>query len=190
MKKLLFPLLFIFSFTVSAQDDLRKTLSEYLRLAETKDSERIMDYMYPGFFTLFPRHMMVEIMEKSFNDPAFEILLMDSEILNIAPLKTADTVTYSVVDYSFVMTLRYLESEETPLPDKETIELTSGVFKQMYGEENVTFVEDQMKFRIQVTKNMLMLKTPGLDSWKVLGVEENLKPLMKKIIPEKILEDL
>ncbi len=190
MKRFLIPLLFILSFSTAAQDDLRKTLDEYLRLAEAKDSERIMDYMYPGFFTLYPRHLMVEIMDKSFNDPAFEILLTDSRILNISPVKTADTVSYCVVDYSVVMTLRYLESEGNPLPDKETVELTHGVFKQMYGEENVTYIPEEMKFRIKTKKSMLALKTPGLSEWKVLGVEENLKPVMKKIIPEKILEDL
>lgn len=190
MKTFFLPLLFIFSLTASAQDDLRKTLNEYLRLAEAKDSERIMDYMYPGFFTLYPRHLMVEIMDKSFNDPAFEILLMDSRILHVSPVKTADTVSYSVVNYSVVMTLRYLESEDNPLPDKETVEVTRGIFKQMYGEENVTYIPEEMKFRIMTKKSMLALKTPGLDEWKVLGVEENLKPVMKKIIPGKILEDL
>jgi len=190
MKKLLFPLLFIFPLMVNAQEDMKKTLGEYLRLAEAKDSEKIMDYMYPGFFTLYPRHLMVEVMNRSFNDPAFEILLMDSRILDISPLKTVDTVTYAVADYSVVMTLKYLESDDNPLPDAEAIELTQGIFKQMYGEENVRYIPEETKFRITAAKKMLVLKTPGLTAWKVLGVEENLKPVMKKIIPEKILEDL
>lgn len=190
MKKLLFPLLFIFSFTVSAQDDLRKTLDEFLALSEAKDSERIMDYMYPGFFTLFPRQKMVETMDKAFNDPSFEIRLLDSKILNISPAKTIDTVTYCVVDYQVVMTLKFQESEDNPLPDEETVQMTRTMFEQLYGKENISYSTEEMKFRIRVENKMLALKTPGLDSWKVLGVEENLKPLMKKIIPEKILEDL
>lgn len=190
MKKLLFPLLFIFSFAASAQDDLRKTAEEYLRIAEAKDSEKIMDYMYPRFFELYPRQLMVEIMDKSFNDPAFKIELMDSEILNISPLKTVDTVTYSVVDYSFVMTLKYVESEGSPLPDEEAIQLTRGIFEQMYGKENVTYIPEETKFRLLAKKNMLVLKTPAFSSWKVLGIDENLKPVMKKIIPEAIIDGL
>lgn len=149
-----------------------------------------MDYMYPPFFTLYPRQMMVEIMDKSLNDPAFEIELMDSRILNVSPLKTVDTVTYSVVDYSFVMTLKYLESDEHPLPDEETIRLTRGVFEQMYGKENVSYKADEMKFRMVAGKNMLVLRTPGLSSWKVLGIDENMKPVMKKILPEAIIDGL
>lgn len=190
MKKILFPLLFLFSIAASAQDDLRKTVEDYLRIAEAKDSEKIMDYMYPPFFTLYPRQLMVEIMDKSFNDPAFEIELMDSKILNISPLKTVDTITYSVVDYSFVMTLKYVESEEHPLPDEEAIKLTREIFEQMYGKENVSYIAGEMKFRLLAGKNMLVLRTPGLSAWKVLGIDENLKPIMKKIVPEAIIDGL
>jgi hypothetical protein len=55
MKKLTFAFFFFFSISVSAQTDLRKTLSEYLKVLETKNSERLMDYMYPKFFELYPR---------------------------------------------------------------------------------------------------------------------------------------
>ena len=40
MKKLIFALIFLISVSVSAQTDLRNTLEEYLKVVETKDSEK------------------------------------------------------------------------------------------------------------------------------------------------------
>lgn len=173
-----------------AQDDMRVTLNKYLKLSEEKNSEQLMDYMYPKFFELFPRDIMIKALDKSLNDPAFEIILRDSEILSISPQKTVDSVTYAIADYSFVMSLKYVESEENSLPDQSTIDLTKDIFNNMYGEDNVYFSDEEKKFTIRVTKNMLVLKTPLLTSWKVLGTDANLKPLLLKIIPKEIVDEL
>ncbi|WP_255050479.1 hypothetical protein [Lacihabitans sp. CS3-21] len=190
MKKLTFAFFFFFSISVFAQPDLRKTLSEYLKVVETKNSERVMDYMYPKFFELYPRDLMVKTLDESMNDPNLEILLMDSKILEISPLKTADTVTYAKVGYSFVMTLKYVETDENPAPGEEVITMTTNIFKQMYGDENVSFDSGNKKFKVYAKKEMLALKTAGLTDWKVLGIEEKINPLLKKILPNEIITDL
>lgn len=176
------------SFGCAAQEDIKSVLSEYLKLSEEKNSERLMDYMYPKFFELFPRQVMIEALDKSLKDPTLEIELKDSKILGISPTKTVDTVTYSIVDYAFVMTLKYVESEENPLPDKDTIGMTTNIFKNMYGD--VSYDAENYRFTIKVKKNMLVLKTPSLKSWKVLGTDANLKPYMLKIIPKEIVDEL
>lgn len=124
-----------------------------------------MDYMYPKFFELYPRDLMVKTLDESMNDPILEILLMDSKILEISPLKTADTVTFAKVGYSFVMTLRYVETDENPAPSEEVITMTTNIFKQMYGDENVSF-----------------------DSQKSMNITyENLRPgFSKDALPEKL----
>lgn len=190
MKKLTFAFFFFISFSVSAQPDLRKTLEEYLKVVETKDSEKVMDYMYPKFFELYPRDLMVKTLDESMNDSTLEIELMDSKILNISPLKIVDTVTYAKVGYSFVMTLKYIETDENPAPGEEVITMTTNIFKQMYGDENVSFDSENKKFRVYAKKEMLALKTAYLKDWKVLGIEENIKPLLKKILPEGLMVDI
>ena len=190
MKKHLFALIFLISVSVSAQADLRKTLEEYLKVVETKDSEKVMDYMYPKFFELYPRDLMVKTLDESLKDPSLEILLMDSKILDISPLKTADSVTYAKAGYSFVMTMKYVISDENSAPNDEVITMTTNIFKQMYGADNVTFDAENKKFRIFAKKEMLALKTPSLKDWKVLGMEENIKPALKKILPEAVMADL
>lgn len=191
MKNILLLFFLIFtSFRALAQDDITITLQNYLLLSEKKDTEKLMDYIYPKFFDLFPRQMMLETLNKSMNDPTLEISLKDSKILEISPSKTIDTVTYSIVHYSFVMSLKYLESEDNPLPDEEAIKFTQGIFNKMYGEENVTYDKEKMQFVMKLQKEMLVLKTPSLDAWKVLGLEPNLKPLLVKILPSEIVEQL
>jgi hypothetical protein len=108
---------------------------------------------------------MVKTLDESMNDPNLEILLMDSKILEISPLKTADTVTYAKVGYSFVMTLKYVETDENPAPSEEVITMTTNIFKQMYGDENVSF-----------------------DSQKSMNITyENLRPAFSKdALPEKL----
>lgn len=181
---------FSISFGALAQDDIKTVLQEYLKFSEEKNSEKLMDYMYPKFFELFPREMMIKTLDQSLKDPSLEIVLKDSEILNISPPKTADTVTYSIVDYAFVMTLKYVESEENPLPDEDTIEMTTNIFKNLYGEDKVFYDKQNARFTINVKKNMLALKSPSLTSWKVLGTEANLKPFLLKIIPKEIVDEL
>lgn len=174
----------------TAQDDIKSVLNEYLKLSEEKNSVKIMDYMYPKFFELFPREVMVQALDKTLKDPTLDILISNSEILGISPVKTVDTVTYSIVDYSFVMKLKYLESDENPFPDEDTIDLTMNIFKNMYGEKNVIYDADNYMFTMQVEKKLLALKTPSLKSWKVLGTDANLKPYMLKIIPKEIVDEL
>lgn len=190
MRFLLLSLGLLLSIVSSAQDDIKSIVQEYLKLSEEKNSEKLMDYMYPKFFELFPREMMVQALDKSLKDPSLELVLKDSEILGISASKTVDTVTYSIVDYAFVMTLKYIESEENPLPDEDTIEMTKGIFKNMYGEDNVKYDAENWRFTVNVQKNMLALKTPSLKSWKVLGTDANLKPYMLKIIPKEIVDEL
>lgn len=99
---------------LSAQTTLQTTLEDYLKVVETKNSERVMDYMYPKFFELFPRELMAKTLDESLKDPALEIVLTDSKILSLSPLKTVDSVTYANVDYSFVMTMKYVVSDQDP----------------------------------------------------------------------------
>lgn len=190
MKNLIFTLLILISTPALAQTDLRNTLEEYLKVVETKNSEKVMDYMYPKFFELYPRDLMVKTLDESMNDSTLEIELMDSKILGFSPLKTADSVTFSKVAYSFVMTLKYVETDENPAPGEEVITMTTNIFKQMYGDENVSFDSEKKKFRVYAKKEMLALKTAYLKDWKVLGIEENIKPLLKKILPEGLMVDI
>lgn len=60
----------------------------------------------------------------------------------------------------------------------------------MYGADNVTFDPENKKFRIFAKKEMLALKTSSLKDWKVLGIEENMKSVLKKILPEALMADL
>jgi hypothetical protein len=159
-------------------------------VVESKDAEKVMNYMYPRFFDLYPRDLMVKTLDSSLKDPSLEILLIDSKLLDISPLKTADSVTYAKADYSFVMTMKYLISDENPPPADEVITMTTNIFKEMYGADNVTFDPENKKFRIFAKKEMLALKTPSLKDWKVLGIEENMKSVLKKILPEALMADL
>jgi hypothetical protein len=190
MRQLLFIFFVLVQLSVSAQKPLKVTLEEYLKIVETKDSEKIMDYMYPKFFELYPREMMVKVMDQSMKDPSLEIELMDSKILEISEAATVDSITFSKVSYSFVMTMKYVVTADNPAPEDETINFTKNIFDQMYGKENVSFNAEMKKFRIFAKKEMLALKTPRLSEWKVLGLEENLKPILKKIIPDTILSQL
>ncbi len=190
MKRFILALTFFISISASAQTALQTTLEDYLKVVETKNSEKVMDYMYPKFFELYPRALMVKTLDASLKDPALEILLMDSKIVDISPLKTADSVTYAKVGYSFVMTMKYVVSDENPAPTDEVITMTTNIFKQMYGDDMVTFDVENKKFRIFAKKEMLALKTPSLADWKVLGIEENVKPALKKILPSDLMADL
>ena len=188
MKKIIFLLLC--SFTVFAQGDIKNTIEEYLKVVETKNSERVMDYMYPKFFELIARDLMVKTLDQSMKNPSLEILLMDSKVLDISDLKTVDSVTYSKVGYSFVMTLKYVASDDNPLPDDDAIAMTDNIFKEMYGAENVSFNNEEKKFRVFIKKEMLALKNPSLKDWKVLGFENNMIPMLMKILPSGIIADL
>jgi hypothetical protein len=124
------------------------------------------------------------------NDPSLEIVLKNSKILSIAKPKHLDTLSYSKVKYSFEMSLKYLETPDNPLPNDETLNFTLGIFKNMYGDENVKLDSANKKFEIFAEKELLMLKSKSVESWKVLGLEKNLLPILKKILPTEIIEDL
>lgn len=145
--------------------------------------------MYSKFFELNKFDILFWAFLKPKTVQNLEILLMVSKILEISPLKTADTVTCAKVDYSLVLTLKYVDTDECPMPGEEVITMTTKIFKQMYGDENVSFDSVNKKFKVYTKKEMLALKTPSLTNWKVLGMEENINLLLKKILPIEIIND-
>lgn len=189
-KTLFVLLIFLQSLLVKGQDDLRSSLEEYLKIAETKNTEKTLDFMYPKFFEIFPREAMSKALNQSFNDPSLEIMLKNSKIISIEEPKQIDTLTFSKVKYSFEMSLKYIETPENPLPDDETLNITFNIFKNMYGDDKVKLDNSAKKFEIFTQKEMLMLKSKSVESWKVLGLEKNLMPILEKILPAKIIEKL
>ena len=69
-------------------------------------------------------------------------------------------------------------------------DFTYEMLKTKYGEKNVLYNREKSKLDITVNNEMYVIKNPKYKAWKFLEKKDSMKPLLKKILPKKVLKKL
>lgn len=190
MNKWLIVLAFITSFSLFSQDykqNIEKEFSDYLETIVNKDFEKSVGYILPEFFEIVPKDQMIQIMEQSFNNPEMEISLKDPKILNIEDKQHIEDQYYALLSYSNTMIIKFIDEEE------ESQEFTNAIkqsFDQTFGSENVKYNEESGSFEIYSVKKVCAISEDGKSAWKFLVLEKNQKEILKRILPQSIIEKI
>jgi hypothetical protein len=188
MKKLLIFLLVFFPKIICAQSSLENTLAEYLKIVEAKDNAKALEYMYPPFFKLIPKATMLKYLNDAMNDPDLALKIYDCKIDNISELKKKDSLEYVKVTYTGSFSMIYNYDKKSEKEKEEVVKITIGMFKTMYGNENVNYDKATNEYVLKIKKFMLAIKKVTESDWKILGIEEKQKAMLLKIIPKEMLE--
>ncbi|MBT8195688.1 MAG: hypothetical protein HKO56_09175 [Bacteroidia bacterium] len=196
MKKFLivFAVSFGVAFSSIAQTNdakITERFKEYFSYTEKMDIDGSFDYLYPQFFDIFPRELMLKEIEKTFNDPEIKLGFANSEIKSISKEMVLDDVKYVLLDYKFDMMMQLnFEDEDDAEDDGTMIEFMSAIFSEMYGEENVSYTRETETFKITANKEMFAINNPEYGDWFFLEKDEKLKEQLLKMIPKKVYKKL
>lgn len=190
MKKLLFFITaIIISFTSleSKQEEIQSDFEDYLELIQTQQFDKAMDYMYPEFFDIMNREMMVSLMEQTFNTPELTISLSPPRIDSIGRVEYIDSLYFAPINYTHFMTMKFNPQEgETEEDIKMRDEFAVVSLKMKFGDENVDY--DSISKDLHITSNKIVYARSenGESDWKFIEIDTESMYMIKSILPEEI----
>ncbi|MGL4631116.1 MAG: hypothetical protein ACRCVT_07915 [Leadbetterella sp.] len=186
MKNVFLVALLVLSFCAKSigQISLEQTIDTYMKLNERKEIDSLMEYIYPGVFSLFPKASLAKVMKDAINSEDFTIDLSNLKTDSLGQQKLDVDIKYQLLYYSMTMTLTYKEKQS-----EDILMAVKNSFNNLYGEENVKLNQELSSLEVFSSKKMLAILDPKYDGWKLLGIEPQQKFMLKKILPEKIFKE-
>lgn len=190
MKKLILLVSIItllFTQLTAQQEEIQSDFEDYLELIQSQQFDEAMDYMYPEFFEIMDRDMMVTLMEQTFNSPELTISLSDPTIDSIGSVEYLDSMYFAPVNYTHVMTMKFNPEEgETEEDIRFRDELTVASLKIKFGTDKVTY--DSVSYEMLITSHKLVYarSLDGETNWKFIELDPENMFMIKSMIPEEL----
>lgn len=193
-------LLIIFFLPLNGQTDsidIKTTLEEYFKTVEDRNYSETVEYLYPALFEHFPKEMMIQGMEQSTKDTVVSVSVANAKLISVSESIVVDSIRYALIEFSFDMSMQFLETEEEQAMEEGDEELdlsvasfTYDILKGLYGEENTKLDRENERIDIFIVDGMYAIFNPEYGSWKFLKKEENMNHIIEQILPKKVLKNL
>lgn len=177
-----FLLLVITSEAQDYKDQIRADFTKYVTHLAQKEFPQSMDYMNPAFLKVVPKDKLIEVMEKTFNNPEIEIELDSTEIMSVDDKKLIKGENFAKLKYTNLLRMKFNAEGKEKINTDETF----ANLKEQFGEENVRFDKTSEFFTIRVYKNVVA-NSKDLQRWTFVVVEERQKSILVKFLPEEML---
>ncbi len=114
-------------------DAIQVRLDQYMEVMKAGNYTGSLDYTYPKLFTIVPKPVMAEQLDKTFNsEDGIKITFGESNILKIHDeVVEVKEELFTFVDYDMIM---YMSIKDT-----SGVSFMLPMFNSMYGEDNVTY---------------------------------------------------
>lgn len=181
----------IISLGQSTNDEIRDTFEEYFQTMVDEDYGSTMEYIYPKLFEHFPKDQLQAVFEQMAADTSMRVGFEQPGIQRISDKMEMEGISYVMVNYSYKMSITFLDAEDdTEGEELNSEEITVNVFRQMYGEDSVSYNSEKHYVLIGVAKNLYAINNPDYKGWKFLEKAENMMPLLEQMIPAKVIKKL
>lgn len=186
MKRLLLAPFLLLVFSVSAQTDasLQRRLDAYMDANNRMDVAAILDLAYPKIFTIIPRPTLEEETRKVFDSPEVSAQMDSCRADSVHPSFNVGAGTYAVVDYSFVLRMKFKEEENTNAEEMTT--LMSSVMNT-----TVTYDSSTKTLIVPIKADMLAIRNEHSPDWTFIDYKK-LKSLSTMLLDAEVwakLED-
>lgn len=171
--------------TTVTGSSLEQRLGEYMKLNETLNFDKLMDYIYPQVFTIAPRESFLNTMKNAFQSDAMKISIDNMETEKIHPAFEMEGGQYSRIVYSmdFTMTVNSRSAEET------WTETMIRNMEQAYGKENVNLDEASGALRIHQKAEMVAIKDKHSPDWSFVSLKAD-DPIVQQLFSKELLDKL
>ncbi|MDP5101441.1 MAG: hypothetical protein NWQ09_08945 [Nonlabens sp.] len=195
--KFLFTILFLSAaIGLNAQkplDGLQEQFTHYTQLVKDGEFDKALDYSPEKIFTIVPRSALIKAMESTMNDPEMEFAFFLPAYVSFEMPFEDQGIKYQVFYYKQRMTLKFIAEPE----DGETQEIVDfsnnlrlELFKDVYGEDNVSFNAETQIYDVNVEKKALAIHEESAAHLHFAVLEEDKKELMKRIFSNKVINKI
>lgn len=176
------------SLTLTAQqEEIQKDFEDYLELIQSQQFDEAMDYMYPEFFDLMSREMMVTLMEQAYNIPELSVTYSLPVFDSIGTVEYLDSMYFSQINYTYYMYMNFNSHQGELNQDIEMMDESAfETLKILFGKDNVTY--DSISKKMQITSHKLVYarSEDGEDEWKFIELDPENMYMIKSMIPEEL----
>lgn len=194
IKRSIALLLAVISFTAFAQTDkgeIQQAFQTYARALEQKDNTTIVEALYPRLFNYYPKEMIMQSMKEVNTSTSLVVAFNNTVITNISEILEISGIKYSLITYSCNLSMQF---NETGAGDHEngqsSADFSYEFLKEKYGEQHVDYDRENNKLNAEFISETYAIHDPAYGGWKFLAKAEDIKPVMKKILPGKVLKRL
>ena len=189
MKRLF--LLFLLSISIfscsqdkSENSTIKTDFEKYFRSIQNKNIGEAINCIYPKFFEIFPKEQMKQMLELTYNNPQLGLSINKFNIDNISKVEKIKNEYFTTINYSFDVDLK-LNSDEL----KSKKDLLQEGLERKFGSANVKFESEKQIFSFNSSKKAIGISENGKSDWKFVVIENEYKPYLLKILPEKIINE-
>ena len=191
MKRGAFLLLLVAGVLISrSQTDtsLSGRLKIVLRLTQSKDIEKVMDYTYPKLLTIVPRSQLIEAMKNVYETDEFSTELDSISILKIYPVFTTKDGSYAKIKHTMLMKMKYKEPIDTS--DKELNEMMLSAMEEGFGKGNVRFDFANNSLNVFMTPAIVAIKDQLSVNWTFVTLNEDSPELLNMLFSKEVIAKL
>jgi hypothetical protein len=188
MRKFFGIILFILSFnkySAGQQDkELMDRLDSVLKVTQSKEFEKILDYTYPKLFTIITREQMVQELRSAFESEEFSVAIDSLKIKKIFPVFTTKDGQFTKIIHTMIMKMKFKEVIDSALVEPMIQQMEQG-----FGSGNVRFDNATNSFIAKMVAEMIAIKDEFAKNWCFVNNDEenNLADLLfSKEVNEKL----
>lgn len=190
MKSIFLGLSFVFfGIIVNAQQDtsLVSRVNEMLKLTQSKDIEKVMDYTYPKLFTIAPRETLITAMKSAYDTEEFTMEFDSVKIHTLFPVFVINDTSYVKVKHTMLMKMKYKEPYDTA--DKESREFMISLMQEKFGKGNVRFDLVANSLNIFMIPDMVGIKTKT-SIWTFANLDDDNPAMLNMLFSKQVLDKL
>jgi hypothetical protein len=181
---LLFPVFWCFSGNTQEDPQLKVRVTAMLKVTETKDLEKMLDYTYPKLFTLAPREQIAEAMKNSFETDEFVSTFDSVKIKTIFPVFNSGNGQYAKITHTILMRMEFKEEI-----DSAQIGDILVLMEEQYGKGNVRINLKKNTFSILLNSVMVAVKDEYAKEWSFLNYDEE-SPMVEQLLSKEVIQKL
>lgn len=190
MKSIFLGLSFVFfGIIVNAQQDtsLVSRVNEMLKLTQSKDIEKVMDYTYPKLFTIVPKETLITAMKSAYDTEEFTMEFDSVKIHTLFPVFVINDTSYVKVKHTMLMKMQYKEPYDTA--DKESREFMISLMQEKFGKGNVRFDPVANSLNIFMIPDMVGIKTKT-SIWTFANLDDDNPAMLNMLFSKQVLDKL
>lgn len=193
IKAIFQTILFLVSSTIVFGQEYKKEIEQqfldYNNLIINQEFEKSMTFVPDEVFEIIPKEQMIIVMKKIFNNPEIEFKLNQPKIIEVSRAKKIDDKFYSLLSYSSLMEMKFLnneQKEETENEHKLRINMINLSLEESFGSGNVKYDEMTEAFEVNAQKQAYAISYNGKTDWKFLVIDNKQRFLLEKLLPKKL----
>jgi len=189
MKKLFLLILLSFSLFSCSQEKseistIKSDFEKFILNIQNKNIGEAVNCIYPKFFEIVPKEQMRQMLEVTYNNPHLGISINKFNIDEVKNPEKINNEYFTSINYTFDLDLK-LNSDEL----KRKKEILQAGLERKFGPTNVNFENENQIFHINSSKKAIGISKNGKSDWKFIVIENEYKPYLLRVLPEKIINE-